>query len=309
MSETENNEVQGPQKKKSDMGLYIGYGIAIVVLSYAITYGMRIWEYNKNFKGVESALNIPVSEESWTAQSGLPVTDMGSFNMAVPAGDIQFMAILPQQGAVLVALQNAALQINQPTSAVIAADTIRKAQEENPENEVLKKMGVNDYQWHKDAAVIQKKGYFDFIGMDEVARTKYLAMINYKAAMPSNAEGIVLFDTDQVNGILHKGARPVEGKKETVAIVQLWDKNRDIIQDIKISCSYEKLDESIEYLKPILASINYQDKVIEEPLKQVNKCFAVISKYPWFKQLKLSIQQGPQPEGEAETAVQEQPKQ
>lgn len=291
MSDTENNN---QVRKQSDMKAYIVYGIIIVALSYAFTYGMRIWDHNKRFKNVETALNVPVTQQQWQSDSSLTQTDMGTFNISLPTDDIQFMAIIPQQGSILLPLKSVVLHINQPTSAKIATETIEKAQKDNPDNQALKNMAVNSHSWHVEAAKVTKIGYFDFVKLDEVARNRYLAMVNYKSLLASNASGIVIFETDKIHGILHRGSEPAADSKESSAIVQLWDKNRDIIQDIRISFNFENIDDALEYVKPILASINYDEKEVAGLVEQVEKCGKVISQYPWFKLIRLEMSQGPQ---------------
>ena len=279
-----------PAKKKSELSTYVMYFIVIVILSYGITYGLRIYSFNKNFSGVAKGLSVPVTEEKWVAESVVTPSDFGTFKMAVPEEEVQLISIMPQNGAVLLACSTYSLQINQPTSAAMSAMMIEKAQKDNPDNEVLQKMAVNGYEWHEKAAKVTQKGYFEYVKMDEVARKEYTTMINYKAGMPVNAEGITIFETAELKGILHRGAIPTGDNKQTIASIQLWDKERDIIQSISMSCAYDNLDKSLEAIKPAIASISYDGYEVKSIVEQVQNCGNAVIKMPKFKKIQIQMQ-------------------
>ena len=291
-NEIENkSENTQPQKPKSEIKTYVIYFIAIIALSYAITYGMRIYSYNKGFKAYEKQLNVPTAQEKWAPIAGAELTDFGTFSMVKPSDDLQLLTLLPN-GDLMFAFTDFAMQIGQPTSAALIAMQIEKAKQENPEVEALNKMSLHGFQWHKETALIKKLGYFDFIGLgDEVARNDYLAKINQKASMPVNAQGVVVFETDNVNGILHRGTEPAGEKNQVSAIVKIWDKQQDVIQVITINVPFDKLDSSLDKIQPVLASISYDGKTVGSLQEQFKACGEMVVKMPEFKAVKINVKQ------------------
>lgn len=299
MTETTNEPTR---KANSSIKTYIIYAVVVIILSYGFTYIKNIWNFNSQFKNIESALAVPVSEQEWQSDPAAELTDWGTFWAALPQDQVQIISINPTQGALIAFFQDMAVHFGQPASAAQTAEAIKKAQQENPENETLKKMAVNDFDWHKQAALAQKIGYLEFLQMDPIARQNYLTTINYKASLPVNARGLIIFSTEQLNGIVHCGNLPVDSNDSTTKVIaQLWDKKRDIIQEVTLTCQSENLDKAMAAFKPVLASISYEGKDTAGLVQQVQTCFDKVKTMDKFRQIKITQQPQEQTQDQPET--------
>ncbi|MBN2843730.1 MAG: hypothetical protein JXM68_11595, partial [Sedimentisphaerales bacterium] len=142
----------------------------------------------------------------------------------------------------------------------------------------------------------------EFLQMDPIARQNYLTTINYKASLPVNARGLIIFSTEQLNGIVHCGNLPVDSNDSTTKVIaQLWDKKRDIIQEVTLTCQSENLDKAMAAFKPVLASISYEGKDTAGLVQQVQTCFDKVKTMDKFRQIKITQQPQEQTQDQPET--------
>ncbi|MBN2843705.1 MAG: hypothetical protein JXM68_11470, partial [Sedimentisphaerales bacterium] len=102
MTETTNEPTR---KANSSIKTYIIYAVVVIILSYGFTYIKNIWNFNSQFKNIESALAVPVSEQEWQSDPAAELTDWGTFWAALPQDQVQIISINPTQGALIAFFQ------------------------------------------------------------------------------------------------------------------------------------------------------------------------------------------------------------
>ncbi len=290
--------------------IYIIYIVVVLVLSYAFTYAMRIWQYKGGFDNARPFLEIQYDVESWKAAEGLTLHDFGTFSMGLPDEDMQMISIpVAPNGTViepffLISANSGSFKFSQPTSVDIQKQDMEKLKSLKPDDENVQSSVVKDYDYYKSMLDVKELGYFEYLKLDENAVKAYIEKVNEKVNFIQKAKDIVLFETEDLNGVLiqiegvvkHKDEAVDEGKSFANAEVTVWSKTGDITQKFFVTGKPGELGASIELIKKVIPSINYAGREIQTLDKQMPACLNAIKNLEWFKYLKLKM---PEVEGPA----------
>ena len=289
--------------------IYIIYFIVVLVLSYAFTYGMRIWQHNSRFKDVKPFLNKQFTQEKWTAGENLTSHDFGTFSMSLPDEDMEIisMTVLPNgtiiDPLVLVSTKQGAFKVSQPTSVALQQKELDEMKSKMADDDKAQSTTIRNFDSFNETLSVGTIGYFDFIKLDEDQMKDYIAKVNEKAAILQKAKQVVLFETDVLNGVMIQVEGNIKAKDSDKQIpfsnaeFTVWSKTDDTTQKFIVNGQPDKISSSIELIKKIIPTISYEGKTVQDVKKQVPLCLETIKTMEWFKFLKVNVNQPAMPEG------------
>ena len=282
--------------------IYIIYIVVVVALSYAITYGMRIWQHGSRFKDVKPFLERQLVVEKWQAGEGLSLRDFGTFSMGLPVEDMQMVSItvLPDgkiiDPFVTVSTNKGSFKFSQPVSVDMQKQELEKMKSQKPDDENIQHTNIRDFQSFKEILDVKMLGYFDFVKLDKESMDKYISNVNEKASILQKAKDIVLFETDDLNGVLLQVEGVIKAKDGSGnssqfanAEVTVWTKSNDISQKFIVSGKPGEISSSVELVKKIIPTVNYAGREVSSLEKQVPICLESIKNMEWFKFLQLNV--------------------
>ena len=217
--------------------------------------------------------------------------------MGLPGGDIQMvsLALAPDgkliEPYILVSTNKGSFKFSQPTSVSFQKQDLEKVKSLKPDDENVQTSKIKDYDSIKSMLDVKMLGYFEFVKLDDAAMKEYINKVNDKVNFLQKAKEVVLFETEDLNGILlqvqgvitPKEGAEGSGKPFANAEITLWSKTGDITQKFFVNGKPGEIDSSIELIKRVVPSVNYAGREVQTLDKQLPLCIETIKGLEWFK--------------------------